>query len=497
MLKGEEDITSEYAASAFVWARDTGNAEADAVWNAAHNGVKEFIVNASELSADAKFTCTLTGTSPDYGTVYVDENMNLIHAPDEADANDTLHLENCILSVETPNSEYHLNGNVLSVVRQRLNGSVTAEAWVYTAAPEKLVEFEYNNDGMCIHNTVTQKGKTITIDYVLNGKRITEMKYGSRIMHFFYDAQGRPAKVWFEETMYTYINNLQGDILGICDNDGKLVVEYYYNVWGELISTIGTISSTLGRLNPFRYRGYFYNEDIGLYYMRNRYYCFTKSRFCNMDTYFGRVGKIYSHNSFAYCRNSPVSCIDSDGMEESDMYRFVEGPYSSEDILAIYEYKFMPQNIEYVGKVYILRYDDNIQIGDYTVQGAADNDVIVIDKRFNTDDPNIVVQNSMYTGIAGMLYGILPIDNYTLAEILYSYNEATEENDDIIVKWGRSIDSIAKELSIHQTVNSFNINRKSTAHTDLNRNDEGKGYWDYFWERLAIPFWNGIKSMFS
>mgnify|MGYP000762117872 CR=1 FL=1 len=38
--------------------------------------------------------------------------------------------------------------------------------------------------------------------------------------------------------------------------------------------------------------------------------------------------------------------------------------------------------------------------------------------------------------------------------------EATEENDDIIVKWGRSIDSIAKELSIHQTVNSFNINRK-------------------------------------
>ena len=166
VLKGEEDITSEYAASAFVWARDTGNAEADAAWNAAHNGVKEFTVSVADLTDDAKLTCTLTGTSPDYGTVYVDENMNLIHAPDEADANDTLHLENCILSVETPNNEYHLDGNVLSVVRQRLNGSVTAEAWVYTAAPEKLVEFEYNSAGLRVQKKVTDHGKTVTTEYI-------------------------------------------------------------------------------------------------------------------------------------------------------------------------------------------------------------------------------------------------------------------------------------------------------------------------------------------
>ena len=131
-FKGETDITSEYAASAFVWMRDTGNAAADATWNAAHNGVKEFTVSAADLTEDVKLTCTLTGTSPDYGTVYVDENMNLIHAPAEADAEDTLHLENGILSVETEENEYRLNGNVLGVIRHRLNGSVTAEAWVYT-----------------------------------------------------------------------------------------------------------------------------------------------------------------------------------------------------------------------------------------------------------------------------------------------------------------------------------------------------------------------------
>ena len=172
VLKGEEDITSEYAASAFVWTRDTGNAEADAIWNAAHNGVKEFTVIASDLTENAKLTCTLTGTSPDYGAVYVDENMNLIHAPAEADANDTLHLENCILSVETLGNEYELNGNILSVVRHRLNGSVTAEAWVYTATPEKLVEFAYDSSGLRTQKKVTKADGTVeTTDYVLHGKR--------------------------------------------------------------------------------------------------------------------------------------------------------------------------------------------------------------------------------------------------------------------------------------------------------------------------------------
>ena len=40
-------------------ARDAGNAAADATWNAAHNGVKEFTVSASDLTDDAKFTCIL------------------------------------------------------------------------------------------------------------------------------------------------------------------------------------------------------------------------------------------------------------------------------------------------------------------------------------------------------------------------------------------------------------------------------------------------------
>ena len=48
-------------------------------------------------------------------------------------------------------------------------------------------------------------------------------------MHFFYDAQGRPAAMDYDGVIYTYIYNLQGDIIGILDSAGSLVVEYKYD----------------------------------------------------------------------------------------------------------------------------------------------------------------------------------------------------------------------------------------------------------------------------
>ena len=65
---------------------------------------------------------------------------------------------------------------------------------------------------------------------------------------------------------------LQGDVIALIDSNGKKVLEYKYDAWGRILSKTGTMASTLGTLNPFRYRGYVYDEETGLYYMRSRYY---------------------------------------------------------------------------------------------------------------------------------------------------------------------------------------------------------------------------------
>ncbi len=240
-----------------------------------------------------KLTCTLTGTSPDYGTVYVDENMNLIHDPAEADANDTLHLENCILSVETPDNEYHLDGNALSVVRNRLNGSVTAEAWVYTAAPEKLVEFKYDSYGMRTQKKITDHGQTVTTNYIYNDKKLVELTCGEDTLHFFYDLQGMPAQVECNGNVYIYMQNLQGDVLGILNEKGDAVVEYDYAPYGEPQELYAS-NDRIANLNIFSYRAYVWDKDCQLYNLRDRYYSPQSMRFLNGDLQIGKIGDLHS-----------------------------------------------------------------------------------------------------------------------------------------------------------------------------------------------------------
>ena len=149
--------------------------------------------------------------------------------------------------------------------------------------------------------------------YTLHGKTVTHLTVGNDWMHFFYDAQGRPAKVRYNGTIYSYIHNLQGDIAGILDGNGNVVVEYKYDAWGKLLSITGTLKTTLGLQNPFRYRGYIYDEETGLYYLRSRYYNSAVGRFVNADTIQNCYGSVLYCNLYCYCLNNPAIFVDSDG----------------------------------------------------------------------------------------------------------------------------------------------------------------------------------------
>lgn len=101
-------------------------------------------------------------------------------------------------------------------------------------------------------------------------------------MHFFYDAQNKPAVVLFNGTAYAYLYNLQGDVIALVDANGSKVVEYKYDAWEPPLSKTGTLATTLGTLQPFRYRGYAYDEETCCYYLYNRYYS-PKWSFINAD----------------------------------------------------------------------------------------------------------------------------------------------------------------------------------------------------------------------
>ena len=100
---------------------------------------------------------------------------------------------------------------------------------------------------------------------------------------------------------------------GIVDSEMNVVVEYSYDAWGKLIDTTGSEADFIGKLNPFLYRGYYYDADTGLYYLGGRYYDPVVGRYLNADFQIGANQDITSYNLFAYCGNNPVNRADPTG----------------------------------------------------------------------------------------------------------------------------------------------------------------------------------------
>ena len=166
-------------------------------------------------------------------------------------------------------------------------------------------EFVYNADGLRVQKTVNG----VATKYTLHGKNVVHMTSGTDELHFFYDAQNRPAVVVYNGVPYAYVKSLQGDVIALLDGTGNVVVSYVYDAWGAPIGKSGSMAETLGTVQPFRYRGYVFDEETGLYYLRSRYYNPGWGRFVNADA-------LIDQNLYSYCKNSPMQFHDPSGYRE-------------------------------------------------------------------------------------------------------------------------------------------------------------------------------------
>lgn len=167
------------------------------------------------------------------------------------------------------------------------------------------------------------------MNYYYNGSVLIGITNGSTYQRFSYDANGRVVAVDYSTdggityTTYYYLRNAQGDIVKLIDGNGNTVVEYVYDSWGKKLSTTGTLAATLGANQPFRYRGYVYDEETGWYYLQSRYYDPTTGRFISADVYLSTGQGVLGHNAFAYCLNNPICRIDPAGsLSFADILQF-------------------------------------------------------------------------------------------------------------------------------------------------------------------------------
>ena len=123
----------------------------------------------------------------------------------------------------------------------------------------------------------------------------------------------------YNGSTYFYRKDAQGNITALIDNSGNVVVRYMYDAWGN--HTVRTNDGTeiaeathIGNINPIRYRGYYYDTKIGLYYLQTRYYDPTTGRFVTIDGIaYADPESINGLNLYAYCGNNPVMNVDPNG----------------------------------------------------------------------------------------------------------------------------------------------------------------------------------------
>lgn len=184
------------------------------------------------------------------------------------------------------------------------------------------VDYTYNADGIRTQKRIYDSLMCgyITHNYTLDGTKILSetVKYssiaGDYTLYYVYDANGSITGLHYNGTPYYFQKNIQGDVLRICNAGGAVVVEYTYDAWGNILSVTGSMASTLGKYNPFRYCGYYYDSETDLYYLNSRYYDAEVGRFISADERVSEVGgEISGYNLFAYCFNDPVNYEDEFG----------------------------------------------------------------------------------------------------------------------------------------------------------------------------------------
>lgn len=177
-----------------------------------------------------------------------------------------------------------------------------------------LSQYVYDNDGRRIQKTVGDK----VIRFYLDGDKIIAQKEeGGERMDFLYDEKGTPFSFEYQGKMYFYQTNLQGDIMGIVDSKGSQVVVYRYDAWGEVLVSSDASGFGLAQINPLRYRGYYYDQETGLYYLQTRYYDPKVRRFLNADdasVLTKDPEQLTEKNLYAYCDDNPVMYRDDAGM---------------------------------------------------------------------------------------------------------------------------------------------------------------------------------------
>ena len=254
--------------------------------------------------------------------------------------------------------KYDINGNITSI-KDGNNITLTYKAKdleTYSDSSKQIYErYYYNDKHLRVKKEILDSNGNVTstITYTYdNNDNLIYQKQGNISLTFLYDNSNMLYGFIYNGYTYYYIRNILNDILGIVDIQGNQIVEYrYLDAWGNhrvfsrkvihrssisdsiIDGTIENVPNTdpsfIGNINPFRYKGYYYDKETGLFMMGQRYYNPKWGRFLQVSD----VSELNPHsisglNLYAYANNNTIGiAYSSSGFGGSTSGRMVSSSY--------------------------------------------------------------------------------------------------------------------------------------------------------------------------
>ena len=222
-------------------------------------------------------------------------------------------------TVNSPTITYNADGNMTSHPTQ---GTLSWQGNQLMTVSGVSANYSYDKNGLR-----TQKDNW---RYYYNNGQLERMEGtgGSTAgitMKLLYDAAGKPWSLEYTgsgvNTWFYYEYNGQGDVVGILNNNHQKIADYRYDAWGKPLSITPTaagsttlpVATAIANNQPFRYRGYVYDNETGWYYLKSRYYDPALRRFVSSDALMSTGQGVLGMNMDAYCLNNPIDGHDPDG----------------------------------------------------------------------------------------------------------------------------------------------------------------------------------------
>ena len=189
------------------------------------------------------------------------------------------------------------------------------------------LNFEYDQQGRRIKKVSVDNISlgTITRSYRYSQNKlieeylIDELKGDEYKLHYLYDESGMLYGFEYGSNAYYYLRDSLQTIIGLIDENGEIVCEYRYDAYGnhKVLNSQGEEELGqyfIGNVNPFRYKGYYYDVETSLFWLSSRYYSPELCRFISPDDVsYLDPESVNGLNLYCYCKNNPIMYVDPSG----------------------------------------------------------------------------------------------------------------------------------------------------------------------------------------